>query len=59
MAFRYSLENHKAANIIEESVKEFISRGFRTKDLIEDRSFLKTDEVASELIPIIKEKSDV
>ena len=59
MAFSYSLENHKAANIIEESVKEFISRGFRTKDLIEDRSFLKTDEVASELIPIIKEKSDV
>ena len=59
MAFRYSLENYEAANIIEESVKEFISRGFRTKDLIEDRSFLKTDEVASELIPIIKEKSDV
>ena len=59
MAFRYSLENHKAANIIEESVKEFISRGFRTKDLIEDTPFLKTDEVASELIPIIKEKSDV
>ena len=59
MAFRYSLENHKAANIIEESVKEFISKGFRTKDLIEDTHFLKTDEVASELIPIIKEKSDV
>ena len=59
MAFRYSLENHKAANIIEESVKEFISRGFRTKDLTEDTSFLETGEVASELIPIIKEKSDV
>ena len=29
------------------------------KDLIEDTPFLKTDEVASELIPIIKEKSDV
>ena len=59
MAFRYSLENHEVANIIEESVKEFISRGFRTKDLTEDTSFLKTGEVASELIPIIKEKSDV
>ena len=59
MAFRYSLENHEAANIIEESVKEFISRGFRTKDLTEDTSFLETGEVASELIPIIKEKSDV
>ena len=59
MAFRYSLENHQAANIIEESVKEFISRGFRTKDLTENTSFLKTSEVASELIPIIKEKSDV
>ena len=59
MAFRYSLENHKVANIIEDSVKEFISRGFRTKDLIEDTSFLKTGEVASKLIPIIKEKSDV
>ena len=59
MAFRYSLENHEVANIIEESVKEFISRGFRTQDLTEDTSFLKTAEVASELIPIIKEKSDV
>ena len=59
MAFRYSLENHEVAKIIEESVKEFISRGFRTQDLTEDTSFLKTGEVASELIPIIKEKSDV
>ena len=59
MAFRYSLENHEVANIIEESVKEFISRGFRTQDLTEETSFLKTGEVASELIPIIKEKSDV
>ena len=59
MAFRYSLENHQAANIIEESVKEFISRGFRTKDLTENTSFFKTSEVASKLIPIIKEKSDV
>ena len=59
MAFRHSLENHKAANIIEESVKEFISRGFRTKDLTEDTAFLETSEVASELIPIIKEISDV
>ena len=59
MAFRYSLENSEAASIIEESVKEFISRGFRTKDLIDDSSFLETDEVASELISIIKEKSNV
>ena len=59
MAFRYSLENHEVANIIEESVKEFISRGFRTQDLTDDTSFLKTGEVASKLIPIIKEKSDV
>ena len=59
MAFRYSLENHEVANIIEGSVKEFISRGFRTQDLTEDTFFLKTGEVASELIPIIKEKSDV
>ena len=59
MAFRYSLENSEAASIIEESVKEFISRGFRTKDLTDDSSFLETDEVASELISIIKEKSNV
>ena len=59
MAFRYSLKNSEAASIIEKSVKEFISRGFRTKDLTENTSFLKTSEVASELIPIIKEKSDV
>ena len=59
MAFRYSLENHEAANIIEDSVKEFISRGFRTKDLVDDTTFLKTDQVASKLMPIIKERSDV
>ena len=59
MAFRYSLENYEVANIIEESVKELISRGFRTKDLTEDTSFLETREVASELISIIKEKSNV
>ena len=59
MAFRYSLENSEAASIIEKSVKEFISRGFRTKDLIDDSSFLETDEVTSELISIIKEKSNV
>ena len=59
MAFRYSLENQQAAKIIEESVKEFISRGFRTNDLTDDSSFLETDEVASELILIIKEKSNV
>ena len=59
MAFRYSLENYEAASIIEKSVKEFISRGFRTKDLTDDSSFLETDEVASELISIIKEKSNV
>ena len=59
MAFRYSLENSEAASIIEKSVKEFISRGFRTNDLTDDSSFLETDEVASELISIIKEKSNV
>ncbi len=59
MAFRYSLENSEAASIIEKSVKEFISRGFRTKDLTDDSSFLETDEVASELISIIMEKSNV
>ena len=59
MAFRYSLENSEAASIIEKSVKEFISRGFRTKDLTDDSSFLETDEVASKLISIIKEKSNV
>ena len=59
MAFRYSLENSEAASIIEKSVKEFISRGFRTKDLTDDSSFLETNEVASELISIIKEKSNV
>jgi len=59
MAFRYSLGNSEAASIIEKSVKEFISRGFRTKDLTDDSTFLETDEVASELISIIKEKSNV
>ena len=59
MAFRYSLGNSEAASIIEKSVKEFISRGFRTKDLTDDSSFLETNEVASELISIIKEKSNV
>ena len=57
MAFRYSLDNCQIADIIEESVEKFISSGFRTHDIAGDSSFLRTHQVAPELIKIIEEIS--
>ena len=57
MAFRYSLNNNQVANIIEESIKNFISKGLRTHDIASDSNFLRTDQVASKLIDIIEEIS--
>ena len=57
MAFRYSLNNNQVANIIEESIKNFISKGLRTHDIASDATFLRTDQVAPKLIDIIEEIS--
>ena len=58
MAFRYSLNNNQVANIIEESIKNFISKGLRTHDIASDATFLRTDQVAPKLIDIIEEISN-
>ena len=57
MAFRYSLNNNQVANIIEESIKNFISKGLRTHDIASGATFLRTDQVAPKLIDIIEEIS--
>ena len=57
MAFRYSLNNNEVANIIEEAIKNFISKGLRTHDIASDATFLRTDQVAPKLIDIIEEIS--
>ena len=57
MAFRYSLNNNQVANIIEESIKNFISKGLRTHDIASEATFLRTDQVAPKLIDIIEEIS--
>tara|TARA_B100001057_G_scaffold199000_1_gene199611 strand:- start:303 stop:1391 length:1089 start_codon:yes stop_codon:yes gene_type:complete len=57
MAFRHSLNNNQVANIIEESIKNFISKGLRTHDVANDATFLRTDQVAPKLIDIIEEIS--
>ena len=57
MAFKYSLDDNQTANVIEESVKRFITDGLRTHDLTSNSSFLRTDQVAPKLIKIIEEIS--
>ena len=57
MAFRYSMNNNQVASIIEESIKNFISKGLRTHDIASDATFLRTDQVAPKLIDIIEEIS--
>ena len=56
MAFEYSLERVDLARRIESAVKTFISKGYRTKDISTSEEFLKTQEVASTLINILKDE---
>lgn len=53
MAMRYSLNMDAMANKIDQSVKILIANGGRTKDIAAGGSFLKTHEVAKEIIQIL------
>ena len=54
MALKYSLNEAKLAERIDNAIKTFISNGHRTKDISTDDNFLNTDQVASILIEILK-----
>ena len=54
MAFRYSLNLDSLADELDEAVRCLISNGARTKDIANESPFLKTSEVAKELIEILK-----
>tara|TARA_B100000287_G_scaffold424328_1_gene468793 strand:+ start:1290 stop:2372 length:1083 start_codon:yes stop_codon:yes gene_type:complete len=55
MAFEYSLDRADLARRIEEAIKIFISKGFRTKDLSTSKDYMKTEDVAPALINILKD----
>ena len=54
MAFRYSLNLDGLADELDKAVRCLISKGARTKDIANESTFLKTSEVAKELIEILK-----
>ena len=54
MALRYSLDQKDLAIKIDNAIKEFIAQGYRTKDISTDEEYVKTSEVASILIGILK-----
>ena len=54
MALRYSLDQKDLADKIDNAIKNFIKQGYRTKDISTNSEFLKTSEVASIIIGIIK-----
>ena len=54
MALKYSLNEAKLAERIDNAIKTFISNGHRTKDISTDDNFLNTDQVAPILIEILK-----
>jgi Isocitrate/isopropylmalate dehydrogenase len=54
MAFRYSLNLDGLADELDKAVRCLISNGARTKDIANESTFLKTSEVAKELIEILK-----
>ena len=54
MAFRYSLNLDSLADELDKAVRCLISNGARTKDIANESTFLKTSEVAKELIEILK-----
>ena len=54
MAFRYSLNLDGLADELDKAVRCLISNGARTEDIANESTFLKTSEVAKELIEIIK-----
>ena len=54
MALKYSLNEARLAERIDNALKIFISNGHRTKDISTDESFLNTDQVSQILIEILK-----
>jgi 3-isopropylmalate dehydrogenase len=54
MALKYSLEQKELADKIDAAIKEFISQGYRTKDISTNDEYVKTSEVAAILIGILK-----
>ena len=54
MALEYSLGRKDLAVKIESAIKQFIQKGYRTKDISTSSDFIKTSEVASILINFMK-----
>ena len=53
MALRYSLNQTRLADILENSIKIFIEKGHRTKDINTTEDYIKTSEVATSIIEIM------
>jgi 3-isopropylmalate dehydrogenase len=53
MALRYSLNQEKISDKIDEAVKKFIQVGHRTIDISTDENYLMTSDVAEKIIKII------
>ena len=56
MALKYSLNEVKAANKIDQAIRKFIESGNRTIDITTDENYLKTSEVANKIIEMIKDE---
>jgi 3-isopropylmalate dehydrogenase len=54
MALKYSLDQKELSDSIDRAIKEFIAKGYRTKDISTNNEYVKTSEVASILIGILK-----
>ena len=53
MALKYSLDEQEISSKIDTAIATFIQKGFRTKDITTDNSFIKTSEVADKIIDLI------
>ncbi len=58
LMFRYSLNLNEAANIIEQSIEDFLNAGYRTRDLASenDEKIFSTTEVGDQILEIIQRK---
>ena len=54
MALKYSLDQKELSDSIDRAIKKFIAKGYRTKDITTNNEYVKTSEVASILIGILK-----
>tara|TARA_B100000927_G_scaffold266721_1_gene240330 strand:+ start:7 stop:1083 length:1077 start_codon:yes stop_codon:yes gene_type:complete len=53
MALKYSLDEQEISNKIDTAITTFIKKGYRTKDITTDNSFIKTSEVSDKIIDLI------